>query len=776
MADPVSTFLNSMNTTASIMKGMRQDERQDQLFGMQMAAYQRAERKEREAEDVSKAKRETAATLSRLESGVPTGEDIARVDSAAGVELGELAGLYDEEAQKKAVGYVWPIFDKVAKGGALEEQEREPIWAAGAALRKAGILAPTLPEIREQAAAAGSLKNSIVMLGDQFGPQLLGKKTAIDEASDPELFRNFSMAFPAITGGSQAFKDGRGRVVQFYVDGTGVTDPRELRIIPVLEGVNPQTGETYRAPMSLRRSSDPDDPVSTTPLGRIYADATFAENAANTLLASIAGIDDEAAQKTIDKYSALADKAAEVKREFDRAKSFAADPEVAKLVEGNPALQAALKGVKLGTYDSKSFVAAVTAQAAENYKKTKDEESARVTLLATVDIARTMGGKTAKMAEQVIARLNAGGYPSYSAALEANKELLKLAGDLDKETLQGEYGLKKEKLKGEFELKKEREQTARALKLEKLKGSSEGKGKTDLITLKTGRKITLDDARQAYLATYGKPDGAGGFTVESSAPSFSSWINGQAVEPVFEGGAQDDPALLAKAEEMADKWVKGQAGFLSSDSSDFAKYGGNREQARAAKVKEFYAMLSGDEAGTGASPSGVATQAGNYTKDEAVAAARRAIASGKDRESIIARLEEMHPGAGKLVGEVGPSAAVPAKAATQGGGMAPPKRQQPTQREVREQIQTNIPRDNPITKANEYPVELVQRGLNQLANYFVVNPAKAAASDIARPFKAFQQWAKTRYSKPGAEALAEYAKVDPQGAKIITARAAQLAR
>lgn len=96
------------------------------------------------------------------------------------------------------------------------------------------------------------------------------------------------------------------------------------------------------------------------------------------------------------------------------------------------------------------------------------------------------------------------------------------------------------------------------------------------------------------------------------------------------------------------------------------------------------------------------------------------------------------------------------------------------------QMSGNIPRDTAITKVNTAPVALVQNGLNQLADYFVVEPAKAAASDIAQPFQAFQKWAQTRYKTPGAEkspqALAEYAKVDPEGAQKIQLAAAQFAR
>jgi hypothetical protein len=93
------------------------------------------------------------------------------------------------------------------------------------------------------------------------------------------------------------------------------------------------------------------------------------------------------------------------------------------------------------------------------------------------------------------------------------------------------------------------------------------------------------------------------------------------------------------------------------------------------------------------------------------------------------------------------------------------------------QMRANIPADNALTRVNEYPVKVIQAGLNQLANYFVMDPARAAASDIAKPFKAFQAWAQNRYKTPDAvqdpQALAEYAQVDPQGAQQIQQAAVQ---
>lgn len=66
-----------------------------------------------------------------------------------------------------------------------------------------------------------------------------------------------------------------------------------------------------------------------------------------------------------------------------------------------------------------------------------------------------------------------------------------------------------------------------------------------------------------------------------------------------------------KAEQMAEDWVNGQAGFWRSDKTDFAQYGGNREEAKQAKTMEFYRQLTGQGASKGAqaNPEPASTQA-----------------------------------------------------------------------------------------------------------------------------------------------------------------------
>ncbi len=131
-------------------------------------------------------------------------------------------------------------------------------------------------------------------------------------------------------------------------------------------------------------------------------------------------------------------------------------------------------------------------------------------------------------------------------------------------------------------------------------GSGSSNGKTERIKLKTGRVVALDDLRKSYIASYGKYDALGNLdgTVKG-APNYNAWVNEQAAEPVFwqepqdEGGVDpNDPAYM-EAKKQAEAWVNSQAGLLSTDGSDFAKYGGNREQALMEKTQEFYQLLKG---------------------------------------------------------------------------------------------------------------------------------------------------------------------------------------
>ncbi len=330
MGNPVDSFLHGMQSAGAILRGRRQEERDDKLFDMRTAAYDRQRRREDEADARAAKKRTAASALARINAGMATAEDVAQYGGPqAGTRFGDLAGArsaetpqdgepdlaaaLDEQAQRQAVSYVLPLIDAASQGKPLEDKDREPLWAAGAALHKSGVLAGNVPAIRNQAQATGEFKQTVAQLGQTVGPQLLGKKTVIDEAHDTELFRMFSAAFPAVANGSKAFKDGNGRPVQFYVDATGVDKIQDARIYTVLEGTDPQTGKPYRAPMTARRGKNDDDPVAGETLGNLYAQADFAERASKAILASIAGLDDAVAERTLERYWAMADKIAEEK-------------------------------------------------------------------------------------------------------------------------------------------------------------------------------------------------------------------------------------------------------------------------------------------------------------------------------------------------------------------------------------------------------------------------------------------------------------------------------
>ncbi len=94
-------------------------------------------------------------------------------------------------------------------------------------------------------------------------------------------------------------------------------------------------------------------------------------------------------------------------------------------------------------------------------------------------------------------------------------------------------------------------------------------------------------------------------------------------------------AYLA-AEEAADKWIKEQASWFKTDSTDFKDFGGNREQARQAKIREFY-QGSGTLQGEPAAPAEAATTAssGEYSTAEDVGEAYK---NGKISKTEAARI------------------------------------------------------------------------------------------------------------------------------------------
>lgn len=102
----------------------------------------------------------------------------------------------------------------------------------------------------------------------------------------------------------------------------------------------------------------------------------------------------------------------------------------------------------------------------------------------------------------------------------------------------------------------------------------------------------------------------------------------------------------------------------------------------------------------------------------------------------------------------------------------------PAAEPVRDQIYTNLNRSMQQGGWNpDYPVELVGKGLSAL---WQIAPARLAASGLADALKGFQQWAQSRYQSPDAakssQALAEYAKENPQAAEQIAKAALQAAQ
>lgn len=72
------------------------------------------------------------------------------------------------------------------------------------------------------------------------------------------------------------------------------------------------------------------------------------------------------------------------------------------------------------------------------------------------------------------------------------------------------------------------------------------------------------------------------------------------------------------------------------------------------------------------------------------------------------------------------------------------------------------------------PVKWTAGALDQIADYFFVNPAKALANDaVVKPLQAFQRWGRNRYKNKEAspeQMIAEYAEVNPEGAQQLLAQ------
>ncbi len=90
--------------------------------------------------------------------------------------------------------------------------------------------------------------------------------------------------------------------------------------------------------------------------------------------------------------------------------------------------------------------------------------------------------------------------------------------------------------------------------------------------------------------------------------------------PVGDSGKiKVDSPEYREAQRQADAWIEDQAGYRTTDETDFADHGGSREQARQAKTLEIYGQLTGKgervaKGSTDGGRSGGKQQAGNASK------------------------------------------------------------------------------------------------------------------------------------------------------------------
>jgi len=688
--NPAGTFFRSLNTMRDFRRGVNADKQQDQLFDMRMNAYKRAERKDREADQVAAEKRSAASTLARLDGGTYTTEDVAKLDPAAHVSFDE---AFDEQKQDEVMRQLWPWFDRVAKGDIVPEEVKPKMWEAGGALRAVGILPQTVGELKEQAQIAPALKNSIVGLSEQMGGKLLGQRTRISEDLDPELFARFSRVFPAVSGSSQVFKDGQGRPVEFLIDGTGVDKIQDARVVVLLEGVNPETGERYRAPMSNRRSNDPNDVVSTARIGDLYAQTDFAERASKAVLASLAGMDDATAQKVLDRYWENAERLREEQR---------------KRLEGTKQAGALSDLVGFNADEKKKLEA--VAEAGGNIKNA-----------AELLIKKRKGAD-----RELVWRDNVdiGGKP-YHVAFD-KKSGKKVA------------------------------QVPQWVKAGKAGGASGGGGGSGTMGEDEFRQWTT------------KLDGL--YKSRASVEKGFDPLTGEVL----------DQSNIEKALKTLDGQIANTERYISrKDPEQWYTYSGKHVQVESGHARGGQAEPSvggGDEtfAVVPATEEGAA-QLENYLasiKDEAARAEAVKQVAGENPE-LFRLLEQRAQGKREQSGGMQSQAGSSERA---GGGMAAPAFSVPKQPRMIggkpvSDADYNAAVNETGAKILGVPYQFVMSGLNQIADYFVVNPAQALKSDIGQVFKAFQDWAKSRYGTAGAEkkpeALQEYAQVNPQGADAI---------
>jgi len=150
------------------------------------------------------------------------------------------------------------------------------------------------------------------------------------------------------------------------------------------------------------------------------------------------------------------------------------------------------------------------------------------------------------------------------------------------------------------------------------------KGKVGSNTLKLGKQSDFTQSSvQAYLLSGNRGDlvarskGNKPKTVikadeDNNLVAVYTYGNGKARKIPIEGinDVKEAKSLSTRAQDLADKWVEAQAGYGSSDATDFAKYGGNREEARAQKYIEYLRQLTNgaQKQPSASKPKGLASQ------------------------------------------------------------------------------------------------------------------------------------------------------------------------
>lgn len=160
-----------------------------------------------------------------------------------------------------------------------------------------------------------------------------------------------------------------------------------------------------------------------------------------------------------------------------------------------------------------------------------------------------------------------------------------------------------------------------------------------------------------------KVDDLGTETTETDWPAVSRYLTAQGFGDEAKSLAGDTKQVNAfvwkQAQERAEAEAEDKAGFFSSDRSDFSDHGGSRENFITARTNEIYqeVMGGGQQAGgrVGAQQPGTAeaanvptaqpqaapTDRSQFTDEQILEAARRALRSGKSGIAVQKKLQEL---------------------------------------------------------------------------------------------------------------------------------------